>query len=120
MDGTVGGIVVHIQVGDVEQGLVCVIGHAGEIGLVDSNEATTFSGVASADVEPDFASWAGAASRADVASRFDWRTGATRRRGLAISSMPKLRNASPAPSRAMHRPGGTNHHHDPSSSASLL
>src|SRR5262249_25847570 len=43
-----------------------------------------------------------------------------RRRGLAISSMPKLMKASPAPSTAMQRPGATNHHHAPSSSASLL
>src|SRR5258708_3328497 len=99
MDGAVSGIVVHIQVVDIEQGLICVVSRVGDIGLYDGHATTTFS---------------------DVASRFALGAGTARRRGLAISSMPKFRNASPAPSRAMHRPGGTNHHHDPSSSASLL
>src|SRR5207244_13568817 len=35
--------------------------------------------------------------------------GSVRRRGLAISSMPKLMKARPAPNKAMHKPGGTNH-----------
>src|SRR5205823_1015849 len=46
--------------------------------------------------------------------------GSVRRRGFATSSMPKLTKASPAPSTAMHRPGGKNHHHAPSKRASLL
>src|SRR5262245_1679562 len=43
-----------------------------------------------------------------------------RKRGLAISSIPKLTKASPAPRMAMHNPGGRNHHQAPNSSASLF
>src|ERR1700722_10817384 len=46
--------------------------------------------------------------------------GSLRRRGLAISSMPKFTKVSAAPSMAMHRPGGRNHHHAPSRRAELL
>lgn len=38
---------------------------------------------------------------------------AVRRRGLTNSSMPKLMRESAVPSRAMHRPTGTNHHQAP-------
>src|SRR3974377_1126922 len=37
-----------------------------------------------------------------------------RRRGLDISSMPKLTNVSAAPKMEMHKPGGRTHHHAPS------
>src|SRR5216683_7206745 len=43
-----------------------------------------------------------------------------RRRGLEISSMPKLTKASPAPNRATHKPGAKNHHQAPSRRAALL
>src|SRR5437660_10175434 len=43
-----------------------------------------------------------------------------RKRGLAISSMPKLTKVSAAPNMAMHRPGGRNHHHATSRRAELL
>src|SRR5258708_5518608 len=43
-----------------------------------------------------------------------------RKRGLDISSMPKLTKVSAAPNMAMHRPGGRNHHHAPSRRAELL
>src|SRR5579875_3182451 len=43
-----------------------------------------------------------------------------RSRGLMNSSMPKFTRASPVPSRAMHSPGGTYHHHAPEVNASLF
>src|SRR6266567_7538274 len=43
-----------------------------------------------------------------------------RRRGLAISSMPKFTKVSAAPKIAMHMPGGRNHHQAPRRRASLL
>src|SRR5216683_6489784 len=43
-----------------------------------------------------------------------------RKRGLDISSMPKLTKVSAAPNMAMHKPGGRNHHHAPSRRAELL
>ena len=44
---------------------------------------------------------------------------AARSRGLMNSSMPKLSNARPVPSRAMQIPGGAHHHHQPPRTALL-
>src|SRR5438132_9808201 len=44
---------------------------------------------------------------------------AVRRRGLMNSSIPKLRRASPVPSRATQIPGGAHHHHQPPRTALL-
>src|SRR5215472_97926 len=63
-----------------------------------------------------------AAARAErpVAARAERRVvaiPAERSRGFTNSSMPKLIIARPAPTKAMHRPGGTNHHQAPDCSA---